>query len=94
MSCDFLILSGRYGLLPPGQPIENYDYLLQPAEVERLSRKIAEQMLDLDVKRLLFCTRGVAVDPQLPPYHDCITLASDLAGVELIMLQLPEDYDE
>ena len=94
LSSGFLIFSGRYGLLPPGQPIENYDYLLQPEDVDRLSGKVAGQLTEWKVKRLLFCTLGVDADPQLPPYHDCITQACKGAGVELIMLQLPEDYDE
>ena len=91
LGSDFLIFSGRYGLLPPGQPIENYDYLLQPDEVEKLAQQVAGQLVELEVKRLLFCTRGVVVDPQLQPYHDCITLACSRAGVELIPLDLPEE---
>ncbi len=94
LGCDFLIFSGRYGLLPPGQPIENYDYLLQPAEVENLAQRVARQLAELEVKRLLFCTRGIVADPHLQPYHDCITTACYKAGVELIQLALPEDYDD
>ncbi len=94
LACDFLIFSGRYGLLPPGQPIENYDYLLQPEDVGRLAGQVAGQLREWKVTHLLFCTLGVEVDSQLPPYHDCISQACKMAGVELIMLQLPEDYDD
>jgi hypothetical protein len=94
LASDFLIFSGRYGLLPPGQPIENYDYLLQPEDVGRLAGQVAGQLTDWKVTHLLFCTLGVEADPQLPPYHNCITMACKGAGVELIMLQLPEGYDD
>ena len=37
---NFFILSGKYGILEPSEPIPYYDHLLQSSEVSEHSRKL------------------------------------------------------
>jgi cytoplasmic iron level regulating protein YaaA (DUF328/UPF0246 family) len=45
----FLILSGKYGILEPSDPIPYYDHLLQSSEVSEHSKKVADQLETLGV---------------------------------------------
>lgn len=43
-NADFLILSGKFGLLRPLDPIPWYDHMLTPDEVSAMAQKIAPQL--------------------------------------------------
>ena len=81
----FLILSGKYGILEPSDPILNYDYVLKSSEVERHSKLVAGQLKALGVKDLIFFTRKALF---VKPYSECIRLATEKAGVELYIVYL------
>lgn len=76
------ILSGRYGLLDPATPIPWYDQALAPEEVSRLASKIAEQLEERGVTRLIFYARSAST-PGWRPYHDVLDAACRTAGVGL-----------
>jgi len=84
----FIILSGKYGILEPSDPIPFYDHLLQSSEVSEHSKKVAGQLEALGVKNLIFFSRSLPDDENLKPYFDCIKFASQKAGIELKFVEL------
>ena len=88
LGLKFLILSGKYGILEPSDPIPYYDHLLQSSEVSEHSKKVADQLEALGVKNLIFFTRSFSDDENLKPYFDCIKFASQKAGIELKFVEL------
>lgn len=89
VGADFLIFSGKFGLLRPGDPIPFYDHLLAPAEVADHARKLEEQLRSGGFGQLVFFTQPIARDPSLGPYLDCLRAACRGAGVELVLVELP-----
>lgn len=85
----FLILSGKYGILEPSDPIPYYDHLLQPSEVSELSKRVADQLEALGVKNITFFTRSFSDDENLKPYFNCIKFASQKKGIKLKFVDLP-----
>jgi hypothetical protein len=77
----FLILSGKYGLLRPVDPIPWYDHLLAADEVEGTAGRVAVQLREFGVSSLRFHTVDRALDPQLEPYLKTIRAACDRADV-------------
>jgi len=90
LGLEFLILSGKYGILEPSDPIPHYDHLLQSLEVSEHSKIVADQLEVLGVKDLIFFTRPDSVDENVKPYCECIKLASQKAGIELKYVYLPK----
>lgn len=86
---DFLILSGKFGLLRPTDPTPCYDHLLSPAEVAEHALEVAGQLRALGVGQLIFFTQPLARDPKLAPYLDGLRAACHGAGVELVLVELP-----
>jgi hypothetical protein len=80
LGLGFLILSGKYGILEPHDPIPYYDHLLQASEVSEHANLVAGQLETLGVKDLIFFSRPA---PVVEPYRDCIKFASEKAEVEL-----------
>ena len=89
LGLKFLILSGKYGILEPSDPIQYYDHLLQSSEVTEHSKRVADQLKTLGVKDLIFFAESFSDDENLKPYFDCIKLASQKAGIELKYVYLP-----
>jgi len=92
LDLKFLILSGKYGILEPSEPIAYYDHLLQSSEVSEHSKRVADQLEALGVKDLFFFGRSLSDDNNLKPYFDCIKIASQKAGIELTFVDLPKNY--
>jgi len=85
----FLILSGEYGLLEPADPIPYYDHLLQSSEVSEHSKRVAGQLEALGVKDLVFFSVSFSDDENVKSYCDCIRFASQKAGIEFKLVDLP-----
>jgi hypothetical protein len=88
LGLKFFILSGKYGILEPCDPIPYYDHLLQSSEVSEHSKKVADQLEALGVKDLIFFGGSLSDDENLKPYIDCIKFASRKAGIELKFVEL------
>ena len=88
LGLKFFILSGKYGILEPSDPIPYYDHLLQSSEVSEHSKKVADQLEALGVKDLIFFGGSLSDDENLKPYIDCIKFASQKAGIELKFVDL------
>ena len=87
----FVILSGEYGLLEPSDPIPYYEHLLVSEEVSEHSKLVADQLVALRVKDLIFFTRPESVDQNVKPYLACIKLASQKAGITCKFVYLPTE---
>ena len=83
-----LILSGKYGLLEPSDPIPYYDHLLQSSEVSEHAKRVADQLEALGVKDLIYFAGSFSDDENLKPYSDCIKFASQKVGIELKFVDL------
>ena len=79
-----LILSGRFGLLRPNTAIPYYDHLLQQEEVNELAERVAMQLRELGVQRVIF------VEHQLRAlqYREAMARACRMAGVEMVVMEL------
>ncbi len=77
------ILSGKYGLLKPGQKIAHYDHLLTLSEVETHSRSIAIQLRSNNISKMMFFTHPLETDPNLLPYLKCIGRACEIAKIPM-----------
>ena len=89
LSVEFLILSGLYGLLTPGQEIPDYDHLLTAHEIPGHARTVVRQLKERDAARVIFITRTMADDPGTGPYREVMRLACEEAGVGFAILKLP-----
>lgn len=89
LGLQFLILSGKYGILEPSDPIPYYDHLLQCSEVMEHSEQVAVQLKALGVKDLVFFARSFSDDENVKPYFECIKAASQKAGIALKSVALP-----
>lgn len=81
---QFLILSGKYGILEPHQAIEYYDHLLTANEVEAHAELVAEQLSAIGISEILFFMSSLEHDALVKPYLDCISRACEKLGVSLV----------
>jgi hypothetical protein len=76
------ILSGKYGLVGPGEEIESYDRPLtaedEPAITELVTGRLAAENTD----RVIFCAKPIDT-PGWRPYHNVIAAACANLGVTL-----------
>jgi hypothetical protein len=94
LGVGFAILSGKYGLLKPDDGIPDYDHLLQPAEVSAHAARVARQLREMNVEKVIFFTGSLAADRNLQPYLDCMASAAETAGVEVALVEIPADDEE
>lgn len=77
------ILSGEFCLLHPEEPVPFYDHLLKVDEVAALSAKIASQLREQRIHKLVYFTKPAEDNPSIRPYLATIQRACDRAGVTL-----------
>lgn len=82
---EFLILSGKYGLIDARQPIPWYDHLLVAEEVEKMVAIVTQQLRDLKVQSLTFYTADEKSEPSWRPYCEVIRQSTSATGVRLTM---------
>ncbi len=88
----FLIMSGRYGLLAPEQPIPWYDHLLTSDEVDDMAHILRLQLRMHDVTELVWFTEDPEVDPLVRPYGRAVSRGCMQADVTMRVMTL-EDGD-
>ena len=86
LGVDFLIFSGEFGLLEASTLIPYYDHLLLLPEVKLHATRVARQLRQRQVDRILFFSDSPEADPLLLPYLSCLELAADEAGVAVTFL--------
>ena len=87
--CPMWIVSGRYGLLAPSEPIPWYDTLLKDEDVSGLVTACVETLSASGVKALVYSTACVNLAPEVAPYLRLVRLACEGAGVALEVVTLP-----
>lgn len=71
ISADFFILSGKFGLLSPSEPIPWYDQLMSEDDVDEMSQRISKQ---LEIyRRVIF---AIKPGDYVKPYRRCLELAA------------------
>jgi len=81
--CEFRILSGKYGLLRPSEPIPYYDHLLCPGEVAALVQRVAEQLASQPSRDLRYYTRQSDTEAAVRPYLSVMEQACLAVGARL-----------
>ena len=87
---QFFILSGKYGLLRPCDPIPYYDHRLERPEVEALTKCVARQLRRYAINRLVYFTKSWHKNEDLKPYYEVIRRACDGSKVALVTWELPD----
>lgn len=84
----FLILSGEYGLIDSQHPIQWYDHLLSPEEIEAMVEKVAARLQEINVETLVFYGADEGLDSSWQPYWEVIRKSTKAAGVKLTSMIL------
>ena len=79
-SADFRIFSGLFGLLSASDPIPWYDHVLQLEEVPHMAVRVATQLEEQCLHRLVVYTSEVEKDPGLLIYLGCLQVAAGSVG--------------
>jgi hypothetical protein len=87
LGLGFYILSGEFGLLPPQQLIPWYDHLMKPEEVSDLANRMAVQILEYGITRIVYFTSSFLRDPNVIPYHDAIVTACSRTSRPLLIVE-------
>ncbi len=82
---NFVILSGKYGIIEANEKIEFYDHLLQNSEVEKHIELIVEQLQEKEIDKIVFFTNFLEIDFKLKPYWKCMQKACEILNIELII---------
>ena len=88
---DFMILSGKFGLLNPSDTIPYYDHLLKPFETTRLSKTIARQLKQMKGKSIVMHSHWMDRDIHVAPYIETITDACEIAKIPFDLVILDEN---
>ena len=91
LELEFYILSGKFGLIPPQQPIPYYDHLLKPEEVHALTGLLAQQLHEYQITRLVYFTKPLASNRSLLPYHDSLVTACRQAVLPFFVVELEDE---
>ena len=85
----FVILSGRFGLISPDQPIPYYDQLLREDEAKEMSGRVADFLKKNEVKKIIFLLPDPELDPHVRPYLNSMKHGARKAGAALEVITLP-----
>lgn len=88
---DFMILSGKFGLLQPTDQIPNYNHLLKAFETTRLSKTVARQMKNLKGKSIVMYSHWMDRDINVAPYIETLTDACELAKISFDLVVFDDD---
>lgn len=89
-NADFMILSGKFGLLLPTDNIPNYDHLLKAFETTRLSKTVARQLKNFKGRSIVMHTHWMDKDINVAPYIETLTDACELAKVSFDLVILDD----
>jgi hypothetical protein len=93
LGLGFLILSGKFGLIGPEQPIPDYDQRLVADEVSNVSALAAGQLQARGASHVVYFTVSTADDPDVAPYRDAIVAATAGCSIPLSVIEIV-DVDE
>lgn len=85
---DFMIFSGKYGLLKPNQKIPYYDKLLTYDDFESLEPVVNKQIIEYNITKITFFHIGIKYDKKVKVYVDFIKNICDKNNVSLDTITL------
>ncbi len=77
----FAILSGKYGLLSPEDPIPYYDKLLKEEDVGEVGTRAAAYLKEGNFREVVLLLPDPAIDPNIVPYIETMKRAGEIGGV-------------
>lgn len=80
---EFIILSGKFGLLYPNDEVPFYDHLLKHSEVEELAQIVDRQIKLMGLSEIVFFTRSPIQDKNVVCYIDCLEMACEITNTIL-----------
>lgn len=86
---EFFILSGKFGLIPPNQPLPYYDHLLELKEVPALVELVSSQTREYGIHAVVYFTKSPR-DSNLLPYLTVILIACSITDVQCHVVDLEE----
>ena len=90
---DFMILSGEFGLLNYDDTIPYYDHLFVMEEVEDYIKKVTKQLMEKNIKKIVFFTESLKDDPNLKPYQISIFKACKNLNIEFMMSEMSKEIN-
>lgn len=84
----FVILSGRHGLVGPGEDLAWYDHLLTLDQVEEHAVRCAGQLADRGTDEVVLLSRSETVDPGVGPYRACLEAACARAELPFRLVEI------
>jgi hypothetical protein len=87
---QFFILSGKYGLLRPCDPIPYYNHKLKTPEVKALAKLVVRQLRRYAIDRIVYFTKSWQKNEDLKPYYEVIRMACDGSKVALVTWEIPD----
>lgn len=84
----FFILSGKFGLLRPEDPIPYYDYLLPAEKAPEIALKIKRFLRNERIGRIILFIPDPALDPKVIPYREAFRMGTEGAA-ELEIRRVP-----
>ena len=87
-NANFVILSGKYGLVEAHQQINYYDHLLDQTELESHADVMASQIATKDISEIVFFSNSVQTDPNLLPYLRSIKRACEIANIPITIMAI------
>ena len=85
---DLVILSGRHGLVGPGEDLAWYDHLLTQEQGEEHAGRCAGHLTEQGADAVVLISRRVAVDPGVGPYRACLEAACARAGIPFRLVEI------
>jgi len=89
----FAILSGKFALLLPEEPIPYYDKLLVEADIPEVSRNIVPFLKKHNVGKIILFVPDPQSDPKVTPYIESMNRAAQDANISLRILCVPPYLD-
>lgn len=91
LGLPFFVLSGHYGLVSPQDKIPDYDHLLQPEEVSKLSYLLTRQISEQRIDGFVYFSKPLTSSPNVQPYHDALAAACEVLSFPLYIVELKEE---
>ena len=83
LGVNFLILSGKHGILKPEEEIHYYDHRLKSSKIKQHSIIVANQLNALGVKDIIFFYKSTLEDNNINYYINCMKLATKKTGIDI-----------
>ena len=93
VTAEFMILSGKFGLLKATEKIPYYDHLLVMEEVNKYTEKLIKQLMEIKNKKIIFFSEYLKNDPNLKPYQLAIKTACEKLNIEFMMVEMEKEVN-